>query len=59
MAFLSDILVFRLSDIIRMQITEEFGMDLEFYHCNSRRHMLALVPLPVLRRLNQPRRQCL
>ncbi|MGH6996586.1 MAG: VOC family protein, partial [Phenylobacterium sp.] len=40
------------SDIIRMQITAEFGMDLEFYHCNPRHHTLALVPLPVPRRLN-------
>ncbi|CAN7370081.1 biphenyl-2,3-diol 1,2-dioxygenase [Phenylobacterium sp. LjRoot164] len=50
--FYSEVLGFRLSDIIRMQITEEFGMDLEFYHCNPRHHTLALVPLPVPRRLN-------
>ena len=51
-AFYRDLLGFKLSDIIRMQITEEFGMDLEFYHCNPRHHTLALVPLPVPRRLN-------
>lgn len=50
--FYSELLGFQLSDIIRMQITAEFGMDLEFYHCNPRHHTLALVPLPTPRRLN-------
>jgi len=50
--FYSELLGFQLSDIIRMQVTAEFGMDLEFYHCNPRHHTLALVPLPTPRRLN-------
>jgi biphenyl-2,3-diol 1,2-dioxygenase len=50
--FYSEILGFRLSDIIRMQVSPEFGMDLEFYHCNPRHHTLALVPLPLAKRLN-------
>ncbi len=50
--FYSEVLGFRLSDIIKMQITAEFGMELEFYHCNPRHHTLALVPVPVPRRLN-------
>lgn len=51
-AFYCDVLGFRLSDIIRMQLSPEFGMDLEFYHCNPRHHTLALVPLPMPKRLN-------
>lgn len=51
-AFYSDILGFRLSDIIRMRLSPEFGIDLEFYHCNPRHHTLALAPLPMAKRLN-------
>lgn len=51
-SFYSDILGFQLSDIIRMQLSPEFGMDLEFYHCNPRHHTLALVPIPAPRRLH-------
>lgn len=51
-AFYSDVLGFELSDIIRMQLSPEFGMDLEFYHCNPRHHTLALIPIPSPRRLH-------
>ena len=50
--FYEDILGFRLSDIIRMQLAPEFGIDLEFYHCNPRHHTLALVPVPMPKRLH-------
>ncbi len=51
-AFYVDLLGFRLSDIIRMKITPEFAIDLEFYHCNARRHTLALAPIPAPKRMN-------
>lgn len=51
-AFYRDVLGFKLSDIIHMQLSKEFGLDLEFYHCNSRHHTLALVPAPGPKRLH-------
>ena len=50
--FYQDLLGFRLSDIIRMQPTPQFGFDLEFVHCNARHHTLALMPVPLLKRLH-------
>jgi len=50
--FYSEVLGFQLSDIIRMQVSPEFGLDLEFYHCNPRHHTLALVPAPAPKRLH-------
>lgn len=50
--FYSEILGFQLSDIIHMQLSPEFGMDLEFYHCNPRHHTLALAPAPASKRLH-------
>lgn len=50
--FYSEILGFQLSDIIHMQLSPEFGMDLEFYHCNPRHHTLALAPAPAPKRLH-------
>jgi 2,3-dihydroxybiphenyl 1,2-dioxygenase len=44
--FYRDLLGFRLSDVIRMRISPELALDLEFFHCNGRHHTLALVPLP-------------
>jgi biphenyl-2,3-diol 1,2-dioxygenase len=49
--FYRDLLGFRLSDIIRMRISPDRFLDLEFYHCNPRHHTLALVPLAAKRRL--------
>ncbi|MCP2256263.1 extradiol dioxygenase [Prauserella aidingensis] len=40
-AFYVDLLGFRLSDEIRAM-----GQAIRFYHCNSRHHSLALVPIP-------------
>ena len=50
--FYRDLLGFRLSDIIRMQPSPQFGFDLEFFHCNARHHTLALMPVPMPRRLH-------
>jgi len=49
--FYCDLLGFRLSDIIRMQIAPATALDLEFYHCNPRHHTLALVPVSGPKRL--------
>ena len=51
-AFYCDLLGFRLSDIIRMQLAPQFAIDIEFLHCNPRHHTLALAPVPAPRRLN-------
>jgi 2,3-dihydroxybiphenyl 1,2-dioxygenase len=50
--FYQDLLGFRLSDIIRMQPTPQFGFDMEFFHCNPRHHTLALMPVPLTKRLH-------
>lgn len=50
--FYSEILGFELSDTIRMQISPEFALELEFYHCNPRHHTLALAPVPTPKRLH-------
>jgi len=50
--FYRDLLGFRLSDIIRMQPSPQFGFDMEFFHCNARHHTLALIPVPMPKRLH-------
>lgn len=50
--FYQDILGFRLSDVIRMQMSHEFSFDMEFFHCNPRHHTLALMPIPMPKRLH-------
>jgi biphenyl-2,3-diol 1,2-dioxygenase len=35
-----------------MQISPEFALELEFYHCNPRHHTLALAPVPTPKRLH-------
>jgi len=50
--FYQDLLGFRLSDIIHMQINPSFGFDMEFFHCNPRHHSLALMPVPARKRLH-------
>lgn len=49
-AFYVDALGFKLSDRIRMPIGGFGQTELEFFHCNSRHHTLALVPV------NRPRK---
>lgn len=51
-AFYQDLLGFRLSDVIRMQPTPQFGFDMEFFHCNPRHHTLALIPVRMPKRLH-------
>jgi 2,3-dihydroxybiphenyl 1,2-dioxygenase len=51
-AFYQDLLGFRLSDIIRMSPTPQFSFEMEFFHCNPRHHTLALMPVPMPRRLH-------
>jgi 2,3-dihydroxybiphenyl 1,2-dioxygenase len=46
--FYQDLLGFRLSDTIRMRA----GFDMEFFHCNPRHHTLALIPVPLPKRLH-------
>lgn len=49
--FYSDLLGFKLSDSIDMQISPELTFKLEFYHCNPRHHTVALVPTQAPKRL--------
>jgi 2,3-dihydroxybiphenyl 1,2-dioxygenase len=50
--FYQDLLGFRLSDIIRMRPSPQFSFDMEFFHCNPRHHTLALIPVPMPKRLH-------
>jgi len=50
--FYQDLLGFRLSDTIRMRMGANAHFDMEFFHCNPRHHTLALIPLPMPRRLH-------
>ena len=51
-SFYVDLLGFKLSDVIRMPLSPEFALELEFYHCNPRHHTLALAPIPAPKRLH-------
>jgi 2,3-dihydroxybiphenyl 1,2-dioxygenase len=50
--FYCDLLGFRLSDTIRLELGPDFAIELEFFHCNARHHTLALVPAPLPKKLN-------
>jgi 2,3-dihydroxybiphenyl 1,2-dioxygenase len=50
--FYQDLLGFRLSDIIHMRAGPQFSFDMEFFHCNPRHHTLALMPIPLPKRLH-------
>ena len=50
--FYQDLLGFRLSDSIRMRMGRETAVDMEFFHCNPRHHTLALLPIPMPKRLH-------
>ncbi|HVN01577.1 MAG TPA: VOC family protein [Caulobacteraceae bacterium] len=50
--FYQDLLGFRLSDIIGMRTGPQTSFDMEFFHCNPRHHTLALMPVPMPRRLH-------
>lgn len=45
-AFYVGALGFRQADTIRMRMTDDFALDLEFFYGNPRHHTLALAPLP-------------
>ncbi len=51
-AFYADVLGFRLSDTIGMQLGPDTSVLLEFYHCNPRHHTLALANMPAPKRLH-------
>ena len=50
--FYQDLLGFRLSDVIVMRPSPRLHIEMEFFHCNSRHHSLALVPISAPRRLH-------
>ncbi len=50
--FYRDLLGFRLSDVISMSVDAQVGFDMEFFHCNRRHHTLALIPIPMPKRLH-------
>jgi len=50
-SFYCGMLGFRLSDVIRMKVGPDRAIDLEFFHCNSRHHSLAVAPLAVPKKL--------
>lgn len=50
--FYQDVLGFRPSDTIRMRMGPQASFDMEFFHCNPRHHTLALIPLPLPKRLH-------
>jgi 2,3-dihydroxybiphenyl 1,2-dioxygenase len=50
--FYQDLLGFRLSDTIRMKMGPQASFEMEFFHCNPRHHTLALIPLPMPKRLH-------
>lgn len=50
--FYQDLLGFRLSDIINMRMNPKFSFDMEFFHCNPRHHTIALMPVPMPKRLH-------
>jgi len=50
--FYQDLLGFRLSDVIRMRMGPQAHFDMEFFHCNPRHHTLALIPVPLPKRLH-------
>lgn len=50
--FYTRVLGFKLSDTIGMAISPDFTLLLEFFHCNTRHHTLALAPMPAPKRLN-------
>jgi 2,3-dihydroxybiphenyl 1,2-dioxygenase len=50
-AFYCEILGFRLSDYIRMNLGPDQAIDLEFFHCNPRHHTLAAAPMALPKKL--------
>lgn len=55
--FYTEVLGFRISDFIDMKFGS-FGLTLAFMHCNPRHHTIALLPLPMPKRLLHFMLQC-
>jgi biphenyl-2,3-diol 1,2-dioxygenase len=51
LAFYRDLLGFRISDYITIDFSPEARAEFIFLHCNARHHTVALVPLPLPKRL--------
>ncbi|MBV1934296.1 MAG: VOC family protein [Parvibaculaceae bacterium] len=51
-AFWVDVLGFKLSDTIGVELGPDFTLMLEFYHCNPRHHTLALTALAAPKRIH-------
>ncbi|WP_338472644.1 biphenyl-2,3-diol 1,2-dioxygenase [Niallia sp. XMNu-256] len=51
MTFYTDLLGFKLSDIIEMRLGPEMVIPLYFFHCNGRHHSLALASLPIPKKI--------
>jgi len=49
--FYCDALGFRISDYIRMRVSPDLVVEVPFLHCNPRHHSLALLGLPLPKRL--------
>ena len=50
--FYQNLLGFRLSDTITMRPAPNFSFVMEFFHCNPRHHTLAIIPVPMPKRLH-------
>jgi 2,3-dihydroxybiphenyl 1,2-dioxygenase len=50
-AFYTDVLQFRLSDIINTEVVPGRPLSLRFLRCNTRHHSLALAPVPILKKI--------
>jgi biphenyl-2,3-diol 1,2-dioxygenase len=50
--FWRDLLGFKLSDIIALDIGRGHRLEMEFLHCNARHHTVALVPAPAPKRMH-------
>lgn len=49
--FYCETLGFRLTDVIRMKVADDLTVDVPFLHCNPRHHSLALLGLPLPKRM--------
>jgi 2,3-dihydroxybiphenyl 1,2-dioxygenase len=50
-AFYTDVLQFRLSDVIETEVVPGRPLSLRFLRCNARHHSLALAPVPIPRKI--------
>jgi len=50
-AFYTDVLQFRLSDVIETEVVPGRPLSLRFLRCNARHHSLALAPVPIAKKI--------